>query len=442
MGKALEFVANNMLKNLSKQWNLIIFPGEENKEDVKVFVNSLPSGDKSRVTIKELGLTTMDTAKYNELMMSRRLLDEIPTEVFLIVQTDSIICTGGKDILKEFIDKKYDYVGAPWKDLNALGNGGFSLRRKTMMLKILDTCSKKTDEGKDHNEDGFFSGGCDAARPNKPTPEEAEKFSVETIYSGKQPFGIHKAWHHMPQNSDELEKKCLGYNTLRKLNSQGGGSIPIFKDAYAITVNTESNRYKQTEAEAKAAGLNLQKWDAVKVDESMADSLMEQGIGSIIFKGHPMRYKGAIGCFLAHRGLMRHIAKQHSGAEGTLILEDDVRIPTDFNARFQKVVAELPKDWDILYLDKVNPKAEKVSEHIHKFKRQMTTANNWGNWAYIVRHTSLTKILELLEFMIDPVDVQLHKFADKLNIYLAVPGLITLNKETSLDSNINRLNST
>lgn len=439
MQKAVEFVIGNVLMNLSKNWNLMIFPGEENIGEVRSFVDSLPSEDKSRVTIKDLKLTTMDMKKYNELMMSRRILDEIPTEVFLVIQTDSIICEGGKDILQKFINKGYDYVGAPWKDFNDLGNGGFSLRRKSMMLKVLEKCSKKTKEGSDHNEDGFFSGGCDEARPKKPSPQEAEEFSVETIYNGKQPFGIHKAWDHISDKSGDLEKKCIGYDTIRKLNSQKGGST-LFKDAYAITMNPESNRYKQTEASAKAAGLTLHKWDAVKVDESMKNSLMEQGIGSLIFKGNKMRFKGAIGCFLAHRGLMRHIAEHPSPAEGTLILEDDVSIPPDFNERFNAVIAELPKDWDILYMDKVNPKSEKISEHIHKFQKQMTTDHNWGNWAYIVRHKSLKRILALLEFMIDPVDIQLHKFADKLNIYLAIPSLITLNKDTTMNSNINKLN--
>ena len=227
MQKALEFLTKNVLDNLSSHWNLIIFPGEENMEDVKSFVDGLSPEDRSRVKVEDLGISTMDTAKYNELMMSRRLLDKIPTEVFLVVQTDSIICKGGKHILDKFLENKYDYVGAPWKDLNDLGNGGFSLRRKSMMLKILDNCSKKTPDGVDHNEDGFFSGGCEGARPKKPSPEEAEEFSVETIYYGKQPFGIHKAWHHMPQNSEELERKCLGYDTIRGLNSQGGGAAPL-----------------------------------------------------------------------------------------------------------------------------------------------------------------------------------------------------------------------
>lgn len=217
MQKALEFVVNNILDNLSHSWSMIVFPGKENIADVKSFIGTLPHAKQSRVTVKDLGLTTMNTSQYNHLMMSRRILDEISTDVFMVVQTDSLICKGGSHLLNKFM--KYDYVGAPWKDRNALGNGGFSLRRKTKMLEILEKCPNKN-----HNEDGYFSGGCEGARPYTPSPEEAEEFSVETIFNGKQAFGIHKAWHHMPQNSDELEKKCIGYNSLNALNSQSGGS--------------------------------------------------------------------------------------------------------------------------------------------------------------------------------------------------------------------------
>lgn len=219
-------------------------------------------------------------------------------------------------------------------------------------------------------------------------------------------------------------------------------SIPLFKNAYAITMNPDSERYKQTDASAKAVNVPIQKWDAVKVDESMGDSLMEQGVGSIIFKGPKMRYKGAIGCFLAHRGLMRHIAEQNpTDAHGSLILEDDVSFPPDFGTKLQALASEVPSDWDIIYLDKVNPNSTQISPNVHKFQKQMTASHNWGNWAYIVRHRSLKeKILPKLEFMIDPVDLQLHKFAHILNIYLAKPSLITLNESTRYNSNINKLN--
>jgi len=230
-------------------------------------------------------------------------------------------------------------------------------------------------------------------------------------------------------------------NNVRQNNMNRGKAL--FKDVYAITMNENSERYRQSAASAKQAGVDIKKWDAVKVDNTMGDSLMEQGIGSIIFKGPNMRYKGAIGCYLAHRGVMRHIAEHpNADSHGTLILEDDVKFEPEFATKLETLKKEVPSDWDIIYLDKVNPKAKEVSPNVHKFEKQMTSHNNWGNWAYIVRHKSLKdRILPLLEHMIDPVDIQLHKFAgDKLNIYLAKPSLVTLNEKTTYNSNINKLN--
>lgn len=222
MKDALEFVTKNILENLSSNWKVLIFPSSENKDEVEEFVASL--GEKrSRVAIKDIGIKSMDMASYNKLMMSRKLLDEIDTEMFLVVQTDSLICKQGKHLIEEFM--KYDYVGAPWKGRNALGNGGFSLRRKSKMLEILEKCPTLK-----HNEDGFFSGGCDGAEPSKPTPEKAEEFSIETIYNkakGKPFFGIHKAWYHLPGEMDALDKMCLGAKELERLNSHRGGSKPL-----------------------------------------------------------------------------------------------------------------------------------------------------------------------------------------------------------------------
>jgi hypothetical protein len=211
MQKALEFVVNNVLENLPAPWNLIVFPGEENKDVVTEFVKNLPREKLSRVTVKDLGLKTMNIPEYNALMMSDRILNEIPTEVFMIVQTDSMICKGGNHLLQKFM--KYDYVGAPWKGSDKVGNGGFSLRRKSKMLDIMKKCPPNG-----HSEDGYYSAGCEAAMPSKPTADEAEEFSVETRYTGKQPFGIHKTWEHIPENDPAMEEKCLGYSTLRDLN--------------------------------------------------------------------------------------------------------------------------------------------------------------------------------------------------------------------------------
>jgi hypothetical protein len=212
--KALEFVLRNALI-LPPEWSILVFYGTGNKELVEKFLVTLSAEERARITLKPLGTANLTEKEYNRLMMSRVILDQIPTEVFLVMQTDSLICSEGLGHLPEFM--KYDYVGAPWKETNIVGNGGFSLRRKTKMLEVLEKCSELIEI---NNEDGFFSGGCAAAKVYKPSAEEAEKFAVETIYKGKQPFGIHKAWAHLTDGHEELEGRCSQYRKLKEINME------------------------------------------------------------------------------------------------------------------------------------------------------------------------------------------------------------------------------
>ena len=75
----------------------------------------------------------------------------------------------------------------------------------------------------------------------------------------------------------------MARNRSRKRNTRKNRGKPLFNKAYSITMNENSERYKQSSASAQQAGVPVTKWDAVKVDDTMGDSLMEQGIGSMIF---------------------------------------------------------------------------------------------------------------------------------------------------------------
>lgn len=68
-------------------------------------------------------------------MTNINLYENIPTETFLIFQTDTLINPKYKDLIYEFID--YDYVGAPWISNGDVGNGGLSLRKKSKMIEII-----------------------------------------------------------------------------------------------------------------------------------------------------------------------------------------------------------------------------------------------------------------------------------------------------------------
>jgi hypothetical protein len=210
--RALEFVLRNVLDNLNEKWSVQIFHGTENEEWLKGILEKSFEKDMGRITLKNLGVSNLGTAReYSEILTSRSFTEAIPTETFLVFQTDSMINPAHKNLLEKFLE--YDYVGAPWKtSIVGVGNGGFSLRKRSVMLKIIDTFGPL----KGDHEDSFFSIGCARLRAYVPTKDEAKEFSIETVYSPAS-FGIHRAWAYHPDKIKELCDGCEGLETLIQL---------------------------------------------------------------------------------------------------------------------------------------------------------------------------------------------------------------------------------
>jgi len=208
--RALAFVVRNVLENLEPNWNVQIHHGTRNKEFAEEIVNGLEQF-RSRIQLKNLGVPDLPTAKaYSEILLRKQFTEEIPTETFLIFQTDSMINPSQKHIIKKFLH--YDYVGAPWKD-RAVGNGGFSLRKRSRMLAILNSFPFTVKFG---YEDVIFSYGSKTVKPWKPSFEEAKEFSLETVYC-ETFFGVHKCWEHHPDKIKEMCELCPGLETLISL---------------------------------------------------------------------------------------------------------------------------------------------------------------------------------------------------------------------------------
>jgi hypothetical protein len=213
---ALKFVLENFLDNLSNEWNIIIYHGNLNETFTRKIVDENLLKYTDRIKLINLNLDNLSIPDYNNLMVSKEFIESIPTEVFLIFQTDTLICESFKDLINDFI--KYDYVGAPWTDGN-IGNGGLSLRRKSKMIEIINKCPY--DRVGTHNEDVYFSTGCNGIIINKPDLNKAKSFSMETLYN-EYSFGLHKAWiYNLESQCDGcvIEDQCKGYDELKKLNS-------------------------------------------------------------------------------------------------------------------------------------------------------------------------------------------------------------------------------
>lgn len=227
--KALEFVLNNFLDNLDNHWNIVVLHGTYNKDFVNKIIEKMDDSNKIRITTVNINVENLTVAQYSELFYNPLFYNYIPTETFLIFQTDSIILKQNKDKINNFL--KYDYVGAPWpKTMGILGkmevgNGGLSLRKKSKMLELLKYKSRGVDRdinpvyGKYIAEDQFFCGyHIKEVNISKPTFNDAKNFSVECIFY-TYPFGIHKPWLWLPPNQfNILTNKYPDILRLRELN--------------------------------------------------------------------------------------------------------------------------------------------------------------------------------------------------------------------------------
>lgn len=219
--KALDFVLSNFMENLDERWNFVIFHGNQNEEYLEtILVQPKYKKHWNRIVKIKLNVDNLRIAQYNNLFYEEDFYGYIPTENFLIFQTDTLILSKNKDKIYDFL--KYDYVGAPWPEkLNNVrgmhvGNGGLSLRRKTKMMELLKykTISKEYAKYYDSHyekylaEDQFFCGHFfPTAHVNKPSLEEASHFSVEALYYAN-PFGIHKCWGGLSaKEKDTLMRK-------------------------------------------------------------------------------------------------------------------------------------------------------------------------------------------------------------------------------------------
>ena len=210
--KALKFVICNFLCNLSDEWGMIIFHGNNNYEYVKNIVSSLEENQKNRIiNIINLNVDDLNSRAYSELFMSKDFYNYIPTNTFLVFQTDSIILKENKDNINLFLD--YDYVGAPWIYNNFVGNGGLSIRKKNKMLEIIDSKGYQ----QNINEDYYFSTNIDKKIVyNVSDHITARSFSVETVFY-ETPFGVHNFWKYL--NKEQNDYLIRRYSEIEKLIS-------------------------------------------------------------------------------------------------------------------------------------------------------------------------------------------------------------------------------
>ena len=247
---ALAFVLDNFLSNLSDEWNIIVFHGNKNIHFLEKIIENNLQKYTNRISMINLQVDNLTINDYNNLFMRHTFLyDIIPTETFLVFQTDTVIFEKHKHLINNFL--KYDYVGAPVKQNKNqdtwVGNGGLSLRKKSKMLEILNC-----EPYRNIHEDMFFSQPTTVSI-YKPSVDEAKYFSVEAFFN-EISFGCHQIWiNHKCAELCEMYPEAKELCRLNMSNVANKDSlniaiiytskIPFFKEHFASFSLTGITQY-------------------------------------------------------------------------------------------------------------------------------------------------------------------------------------------------------
>jgi len=216
----LEFLIRNCIFKLGDKWCYTVICGNNNFEFITEICNQISHN----INIIKVNVDNMLPTQYNKFLTSMSFWNMLHGEKILIYQEDSMIF---KSKIEPFLE--YDYIGAPFPKHqndtpNCVGNGGFSLRSKSVMIKILNSVSVKNtifhtstlqymeNQGLTFPpEDVYYSKNAQELGIGTVADyHTASLFSSETVYN-ENSLGGHKFWIS-DSNWKQKLKNLFNYN--------------------------------------------------------------------------------------------------------------------------------------------------------------------------------------------------------------------------------------
>ena len=133
----LEFLIRNIIIKLGDKWSHTVICGNTNYE----YVVNICKTISDQIKIIKLDYNNVLQSEYSKLLSSIEFWNLLVGEKILIYQEDSCIF---KYNINDFLE--WDYIGAPWPTSHndnsyLVGNGGFSLRTKQIMIDVINKIS-------------------------------------------------------------------------------------------------------------------------------------------------------------------------------------------------------------------------------------------------------------------------------------------------------------
>ncbi len=187
----LEFLIRNTILLLPPTWRHTVVCGKSNYKALAASCETIPA----EINLICLPYHNLTPPQYSRLLLTQSFWNLFTGEKLLIYQEDSILFRGD---IEPFLP--YDYVGAPWPhtpfgwDLK-VGNGGFSLRSRSVMLACLQRTDLELAMVDTYiPEDVVYSYLIQKHQLGRiPSLAVAKRFSEERV-PGQRPLGGHQYW--------------------------------------------------------------------------------------------------------------------------------------------------------------------------------------------------------------------------------------------------------
>jgi Glycosyltransferase family 25 (LPS biosynthesis protein) len=133
---------------------------------------------------------------------------------------------------------------------------------------------------------------------------------------------------------------------------------------------------------------------------------------------------GAYGCLQSHLAVVEEARRL--GMPSVLIFEDDVMFDGELHARFAAGIAELPQDWDMLYLGALHKDEPiPVTAHVSRLTRSNST------YAYALRDTIYDAFIDLNRRAGDVLDNNSFTLQQQFNCLCFMPHLAWVENDWS-----------
>lgn len=184
-----------------------------------------------------------------------------------------------------------------------------------------------------------------------------------------------------------------------------------FPHRICINLARRPDRWARVRAQFQQHEIKVERWKAID----------GAGLAMPVGWRHPA---GAYGCSKSHVAAVRKAALKKY--ESLLIFEDDVEFHPELRSRFSRFMAQVPDDWDAIYLGGIH-RLEPIAVNTNVVRLVETNST----YAYALRNTVFDAFIAINERARVPVDETAKLLQKQFNFYCFLPHLAWVTRDYS-----------